>query len=606
MCFEAQVNTNAVNTFPRAVNEAPVSKCGTKVLPQQFETWVQSLSPLSGGTKGDQYNSTQSVLNIPVIVHVIHTGQPVGVGFNIMQAQIYDQINIMNNDFNGLHADTNLIPSVFKPLKAGLKINFCLAVVDPSNTPLPEAGIDRIDAISKGWTSGPYTMTYADNTIKPQSIWDPSRYMNIWVGNLGQGLLGYATLPNPVSTGLQGLGPPFGTATDDGVFILHTAFGSIGTVIAPYDKGRTIIHEAAHWLGLRHIWGDAPCGNDFCDDTPTQNNFNTGCPGFPQISCSNGPNGAMFMNYMDYVDDACGLMFTPDQVYRMQLIMANSPFRASLLSSTVCNGPGTVDDVGVSNIISPTYSQVVCDTFINPSVTLHNYGTNLINTVTFTYNLDGAGTQTLNWVGSLAPNTSTTVIIPQINSIANGAHYFAINALDANAGVDTYTLNNYSFQPFTTYTYTVGASSTPTICPGGQTTLTATGGASVWTWYPGSISGATVTDGPTTTTIYTVNGTYSGCVKTATTAVQMTTCTSLPSRISNLIISIYPNPMKDELFIRANEDVKVTLYNAIGQIVKQEIISREGKMNATDIPNAVYFVHVKGHNETRILKVVKQ
>lgn len=497
--------------------------CGSGVLPQQFEDWVQTLQPATPGKGGG--NSTESVFTIPVIFHVVHNNEAVNTiaattGNNLNGAQIVDQLNILNKDYNGLNADTSLIPAVFKPLLGKFKINFCLAVVNPTGGVLAEAGIDRINSVAKGWTAGPYTQAYTDATIKPNSIWDPARYFNVWCLNLGSGLLGYATFPNPGSTGLLGLSAPFGSATTDGCVILNKAIGSIGTAVsnAPYNKGRTLTHEAGHWVGLRHTWGDAACGNDFCNDTPTSNTSNFGCPAFPHVTCSNGPNGDMFQNYMDYTDDACMMMFSKDQMYRAQLIMANSLYRASLLTSTVCNLPTSTNDIGVVNIISPTYSQVInCNPYINPVVQIHNFGSNMVTSATFTYNVDGVNTQTLNWSGNLSPNTSATVTIPQINGLANGAHYFAVRANSVNAGTDSNLGNNYSFQQFSiTNGYTIAASGATTICSGNPATVTATGGATSYTWNPGSITGTAAVVSPGSTTIYSVSGTYSNCVKVAT------------------------------------------------------------------------------------------
>ncbi|MGZ3898979.1 MAG: zinc metalloprotease, partial [Bacteroidia bacterium] len=289
----------------------PSQRCGSGILPQQFETWVQSITPVPG--KGGS-NSTQSVFNIPVIVHVIHDNEPLNsvsatTGGNLNAAQIQDQINIMNRDYNGLNADTASIPAVFKPFLGKFQFNFCLAVVNPTGGVLAEPGIDRINRVSKGWTAPPYTQTYIDGTIKPGSIWNTNQYFNIWVMNLGGGLLGYATFPNPGTSGLSGLSAPYGSTTTDGVVILNKAFGSIGTAVtnAPYDKGRTFVHEAGHWLGLRHIWGDGTCLTDYCNDTPPAQTSNFGCPTFPHNlgTCAGNTTGEMTMNYMDYTDDAC-------------------------------------------------------------------------------------------------------------------------------------------------------------------------------------------------------------------------------------------------------------------------------------------------------------
>ncbi len=102
--------------------------------------------------------------------------------------------------------------------------------------------------------------------------------------------------------------------------INYKAFGTSGTAVATFNLGRTATHEIGHWLNLRHIWGDTEdcSGTDFVNDTPNAVGPNFGKPQFPHISCSNGPNGDMFMNYMDYVDDDSMFMFTTQQVARMR------------------------------------------------------------------------------------------------------------------------------------------------------------------------------------------------------------------------------------------------------------------------------------------------
>jgi hypothetical protein len=132
------------------------------------------------------------------------------------------------------------------------------------------------------------------------------------VCQLSGGLLGYAQFPG-------------GPAQTDGVVIRHSGFGTTGTAAAPFDRGRTATHEIGHWANLFHIWGDdgTGCnGTDEVADTPNQADENYGCPTFPSISCNNGPNGDMFMNYMDYVDDEAMVMFTAGQVSRMNATLA--------------------------------------------------------------------------------------------------------------------------------------------------------------------------------------------------------------------------------------------------------------------------------------------
>lgn len=145
---------------------------------------------------------------------------------------------------------------------------------------------------------------------------DPEHNLNLWSCNLGNGLLGYAQFPG-------------GSLSTDGVVILYKSFGITSGV---YGKGRTATHEVGHWMNLRHIWGDdsnACTGSDQVSDTPNAGGPNYGCPTYPHVTCSNGSAGDMFMNYMDYVDDACMYMFTVGQKSRALAIFAPGGPRAS-------------------------------------------------------------------------------------------------------------------------------------------------------------------------------------------------------------------------------------------------------------------------------------
>jgi hypothetical protein len=274
---------------------------------RETEQWISSQTA----------NRAAAVVTIPVVVHVVYntTSQ------NISDAQIQSQINILNQDFRKLNSDVSLVPSVFAPLAADCEIQFCLAQRDPNGN--ATNGIVRRSTTVTSFSTNDNIKRNANGGSDP---WNTSQYLNIWVGNLSGGLLGYAQFPG-------------GTAATDGVVCTFTAFGNTGTAAAPFNKGRTATHEVGHWLNLRHIWGDATCGNDQVTDTPTQSGPNYGCPAFPKVSCSNGPNGDMHMNYMDYTDDACMYMFTAGQKSRM--LAALNGTRASLLSSQGCVPPVT-------------------------------------------------------------------------------------------------------------------------------------------------------------------------------------------------------------------------------------------------------------------------
>ena len=238
------------------------------------------------------------VRTINVVVHVVHkTSQQ-----NISDAQIKSQIRILNEDYAKANADATKVPAVFKPLHADTKIQFKLASKDIFGA--NSSGITRTKTAKNSFSFNDAVKASSSGGADP---WPAHRYLNVWVCNLGGGLLGYAQFPG-------------GPWQKDGVVILHSAFGDTGTATDPFNLGRTATHEVGHWLNLFHIWGDdgTGCnGSDHCADTPNQASENYGKPSFPHISCNNGPNGDMFMDYMDYVDDDSMVMFTAGQAMRM-------------------------------------------------------------------------------------------------------------------------------------------------------------------------------------------------------------------------------------------------------------------------------------------------
>ena len=334
------LNTNAQNSHVHS--GSPQRTCGTEQPGEEFEAWLQP--HINHYTEQAAANRVGAVVyTIPVVFHVIHTGTAVGAGYNISDAQIQSQIASLNEDFRKLNADFSTVPSVFQSVSADCEIQFCLAQRDPAGN--PSTGINRINRTSLNFTAPPYQKTYIDTAIKPRTIWNVNQYLNIWVlpdfSSGASQLLGYATFP--ASSGLPGLSAGFGTTTTDGVALWYRCVGRTGNLDPSYNKGRTATHEIGHWLGLRHIWGDATCGNDFCTDTPPQNTANFGNPVFPNLSsCTgNAPNGDMFMNYMDYCNDLSLKMYTVNQKTRMQTVLQVSPMRINQRNSPACSSPVT-------------------------------------------------------------------------------------------------------------------------------------------------------------------------------------------------------------------------------------------------------------------------
>jgi Pregnancy-associated plasma protein-A/Secretion system C-terminal sorting domain len=251
-------------------------------------------------------------ITIPVIVHILYHYP----GENISDDLAKSQLTALNRDFRKANPDTVNIPEAFKPFAADCRIEFQLATVD--------AGGRATTGIIHKYT--PITKWGMDDKIKFSSEmgddgWDPKSYLNIWVGTLER-LLGYSSLP----------GDP---ADKDGVVISNTVFGITNSGI--YNKGRTAVHEVGHWLGLRHLWGDADCGDDGVADTPKQQTFTNGCPSTVRVSCGNAPYGDMYMDYMDFTNDDCLVMFTEGQKQKMWALFEPGGPRYSILSS---NGLG--------------------------------------------------------------------------------------------------------------------------------------------------------------------------------------------------------------------------------------------------------------------------
>ncbi|MBQ0770077.1 MAG: zinc metalloprotease [Bizionia sp.] len=251
--------------------------------------------PGDGGSGGDDVTPIDDglgTLNIPVYVHVVYSNS----NQNISDNQIGSQIAVLNEDFRLANSDASQLPAEFSNDITDTEIEFTLA------------GTFRHANSTASWG----TNDAVKNAYPPVT---PDTHLNIWVCNIGGGILGYAQFP----------GGPSGT---DGVVVGPQYFGTTGYVASPFDGGRTTTHEVGHYLNLRHIWGDGRCNrDDFVVDTPKSDAPNYGCPSYPTYNCKSND---MTMNYMDYVDDACMYMFSDGQRNRMRALFAPGGVREGL------------------------------------------------------------------------------------------------------------------------------------------------------------------------------------------------------------------------------------------------------------------------------------
>ncbi len=315
------------------------------------------------------------VFTIPIIVHVVHNGEPIGTGTNISAAQIQTQIDVLNEDFSNNNPYKNSTVEQFKNLADDTGIRFVLAGLDPDGKLLTERGIHRLRSPNgkRVWLSS----DEFDREIKPNTIWDVSKYLNIWTidslvldGAVG---LGYSSFPN--LSGLEGIPQEsIGNSKTDGVVVRHNRFGSAGKINVPqlikgsFTYGRTATHEIGHFLGLLHPFEGFSCAvdGDYCPDTPLTSNKASGCS-LGQIRCN---ALSMVQNYMDYARDTCMTLFTKDQIRRMRTVLQISPTRVALTNSNVVSA---IDKILGSKILiypNPADRQLRISA---PNIQLKNY-----------------------------------------------------------------------------------------------------------------------------------------------------------------------------------------------------------------------------------------
>src|SRR6218665_329724 len=367
---------------------------------QQLDEFNKMMTDKMGKINTNQ--SAKTTLLIPVVFHIVMTNPSL-----VTDAQLQAQLDTLNKDFFGTNGDSTRIPDYFKPYFGKSSIQFCLA----QRTPDEETtnGIDRIITTKTSFT--------IDDGVKYTSSggtpgWDTDKYLNIWICNLSGSYLGYATFPND------------GSPDEQGVVIDYRTLP--GGSYQSYNGGKTLTHETGHYFNLYHIWGDdntACTGTDYVSDTPNQAGATSGCySGVHTDNCTTGGNGIMYQNYMDYSNDACLVMFTTEQVDRME--SALSIYRPSLLNSDGCEAVVLKDyNVQLSSIDQP--ASPICTSSFTPSVTIRNRGLIPLTSLQIIATTDESDSRVYNWTGVLAQGQSVSVTLTAM-TISTGDHRLKI------------------------------------------------------------------------------------------------------------------------------------------------------------------------------------
>jgi hypothetical protein len=625
----------------------------------QFETW---LNPLVTKYKAAKANSktAATVITIPVVVHVVHSGQAIGTAPNTTDEQIQSQITVLNQDFRRLLGTPGYNTN---PVGADVEIEFVLAKQDPNGN--PTNGIDRVSFSQPSWSEAEI-----QTILKPSTIWDPTLYLNMWsLKFTDTTLLGYAQFPDGSS--LDGLNANGGPANTDGVVSSYDvfgskAFGSSFLLAAPYNKGRTMTHEIGHWLGLRHIWGDGDgdeeanspdcSATDYCSDTPQ-----VGWEHYDCIStydtCPTNPGNDMVENYMDYTNDECMNIFTQNQKDRITVIMNNAARRSSLKTSTKGTAiPLVAIDAEVKIATFNSGIDYGCSGTPPPptdkKVSIYNRGTGTLTSVTLNYTINGGANQVFVWNGTLTPNQSTDVTL--LNTNFNGL--LKVSIATTSGGADQRVSNNtasmnYFDKAASNYNFTKYVFTLQQDFWGDEITWELKDGAGVVKYSGGPYEGKhsevlplpnLITQNWTLDTnqcyTFTINdsegdgicclggeGYYNIKSKDGTTTIatgasydsveyKYFSTNSLGTTQFEALndIYLYPNPTKETLNIRIPGDFGLpnsyTISNSLGQKISQKEVSKENDLtiNTASLNNGIYFITVVKEDQKKTIKFIKE
>lgn len=528
-------------------------------------------------------------ITIPVVFHIIY--DETDASQNIPEANILSQIEVLNKAYRNLDSDAALGRDEFDHLRGDMKINFALASVDPSGN--ATNGIMRYPVQKESFDILTEMDAWKHEATGGADAWPSDLYLNFWVCKMTifgieNALLGIATFPATMSADQGNETPaPF---DEDGVTVNYRHVGAtLDSDIAPNNLGKTAIHEVGHWLGLRHIWADeddpftgapGPCGqDDYVKDTPMCNQRSQGDCNFNRNSCSNENEfsdnfwGAvnppdMVENYMDYSGDECMHMFTQGQKERAWSFLVTA--REKLFGSGGRNG------AHFNAYALKTGPSCLSD--CDGSIEVHAFW----GQEPYKYSLDGSAFQSESLFENVCAGDYTLVIEDNEGKVINAevnveANYlvpeYSLSAVQASCGTcadGSASVDVTNGVPDYTYAW----STSPV-----QTSATATG------LNPGSYV-ITITDGCGEETVEEV-------------IIGNSTIEELSLRFA-----VFPNPAEDKFVIQGEGQAKYTIYNTIGELILEGIVTGETTVSLDCLTEGNYILQMESEGQVQSERLV--
>ncbi|HET6243743.1 MAG: T9SS type A sorting domain-containing protein [Bacteroidetes bacterium] len=396
-------------------SNAQIEKCATMHVLEQHKQQnspyikqmedinVQAQRWINANENNLNFDIKGRMLSIPVVVHVLFH-QNDSANQNLQYPIIQSQIDVLNEDFRRFNPDTTQTRAVFNQITADAGIQFCLASKDPNGNATDGITRTKVTKSFNPFTAMDHMKSAATGGKDP---WPSDKYLNLWVCDMSFAgfvfVLGYAQFPgdNPLT---------------DGVVIQYQHFGRTNNpTAAPANLGRTATHEVGHWLGLRHIWGDADncIATDFVHDTPNQLKASSSDCNKTLNTCVDSlvdlPD--MVENYMDYSSDICMNSFTKGQSQRMwSQLFAH---RMGLFTSDGCGGQELQ--------VMPDLKNILCFNNCDGEISLDVYG--------------GTPPYSYSW-------SHVSFSSPTVSGLCQGSYTVTITDSDAASSQITFNLND--------------------------------------------------------------------------------------------------------------------------------------------------------------------